>query len=111
MLLINISLLNLNKQKVLYNLPNGKTIYLTIEEYLNLTDDDIQYLIAIRAGNTLPTFFDSALHDKPLKVQETSDEVLDTDYLPDDLKDDDVYRNYSYEEDYDDIDFSDPSDI
>lgn len=111
MLLINISLLNLNKQKVLYNLPNGKTIYLTIEEYLNLTDDDIQYLIAIRAGNTLPTFFDSALHDKPLKVQGTSDEVLDTDYLPDDLKDDDVYRNYSYEEDYDDIDFSDPSDI
>ena len=111
MLLINISLLNLNKQKVLYNLPNGKTIYLTIEEYLNLTDDDIQYLIAIRAGNTLPTFFDSALHDKPLKVQETSDEVLDTDYLPDDLKDDDVYRNYSYEEDYDELDFSDPSDI
>lgn len=96
---------------MLYNLPNGKTIYLTIEEYLNLTDDDIQYLIAIRAGNTLPTFFDSALHDKPLKVQDTSDEVLDTDYLPDDLKDDDVYRNYSYEEDYDDIDFSDPSDI
>ena len=96
---------------MLYNLPNGKTIYLTIEEYLNLTDDDIQYLVSIKAGSTLSPFFDSVLHDKPLKVQDTSDEDLDTDYLPDDLKDDDVYRNYSYEENYDDLDFSDPSDI
>jgi len=95
---------------VLYNLPNGKTIYLTIEEYLNLTDDDIQYLVSIKAGSTLSPFFDSVLHDKSLK-QDTSDEDLDTDYLPDDLKDDDVYRNYSYEDDYDDLDFSDPSDI
>lgn len=89
---------------MLYNLPNGKTIYLTIEEYLNLSDDDIQYLVAIKAGSNLSPFFDSALYDKPLKNQDASDETLDKDYLPDDLKDEDIHNNLSYEDDYDDLD-------
>lgn len=33
-----------------YQLPNGKTIYLTVEEYLSLTDQDIQYIIALDLG-------------------------------------------------------------
>lgn len=35
---------------MLYQLPNGKTITLTVEEYLDLTDSDIQYLISLDAG-------------------------------------------------------------
>ena len=35
---------------MLYNLPNGKTIDITFEQWLNLTDDDIQYLVAFGHG-------------------------------------------------------------
>lgn len=38
---------------MLYQLPNGKTIYLSIEEYLNLTDADIQYLVSCNFGETI----------------------------------------------------------
>ena len=96
---------------MLYNLPNGKTIYLTIEEYLNLTDDDIQYLISIKAGSSFNPFHDSAMNHKDKQDDIIPDKLIDTDYLADDLKEDDIHHNYSYEEDYDDIDFSDPSDI
>lgn len=36
---------------MLYQLPTGKVISITIEEYLNLTDQDIQLLIAMNAGD------------------------------------------------------------
>ena len=35
---------------MLYQLPNGKVVHLSIEDYLNLTDKDIQYLLSINAG-------------------------------------------------------------
>ena len=35
---------------MLYQLPTGKVISLTIEEYLNLTDQDIQFLVSVNAG-------------------------------------------------------------
>ena len=35
---------------MLYQLPNGKVVFLTIEEYLDLTDEDIQYLMALDFG-------------------------------------------------------------
>lgn len=37
-------------QVMLYQLPNGKVIHLTVEEYLDLTDEDIQYLMSIDYG-------------------------------------------------------------
>ena len=36
-----------------YQLPNGKTVYLTIEEYLDLTDADIQYMMSIDYGESI----------------------------------------------------------
>lgn len=36
-----------------FQLPTGKTIYLSIDEYLNLTDSDIQYLIATNSGDSI----------------------------------------------------------
>lgn len=35
---------------MIYQLPNGKIIHLSIEEYLNLTEEDIQYLISLDYG-------------------------------------------------------------
>jgi hypothetical protein len=62
-----------------YQLPNGKVIYLTIEQYLDLTDDDIQYLMAQDAGDHVNNAFsDSAV------IQNTKEKYYDFDYLPDD---------------------------
>jgi hypothetical protein len=33
-----------------YQLPNGKVVHLTTEEFLDLTDEDIQYLMSIDYG-------------------------------------------------------------
>ena len=35
---------------MLYQLPNGKVISITIEEYISLTDEDVQDLVALNAG-------------------------------------------------------------
>jgi len=35
---------------ILYQLPNGKVIRLTIDEYIDLTDEDISYLVSIDYG-------------------------------------------------------------
>ena len=35
---------------MLYQLPNGKIIFLTIEQFLDLTDEDIQYMISVDFG-------------------------------------------------------------
>jgi hypothetical protein len=86
---------------MLYNLPNGKTIYLTIEQYLNLTDEDIQYLISIEAGTTVS--LSSFKHSE-----------LDSEFFPDDLKDDEInHNNLNINDDdvyYEDLDFLDSSD-
>jgi hypothetical protein len=64
---------------MLYQLPNGKVVYLSIEQYLELTDQDIQYLMSIDGGDyaTNP-FIDSAV------IQNSKEVYYDFDYLPDD---------------------------
>lgn len=68
-----------------YQLPNGKVIFLTIEQYLELTDEDEQYLLSLNAGEyaTNP-FADSAI------IQNTKEKYYDFDYLPDDESCDDI---------------------
>lgn len=62
---------------MLYQLSNGRTIYLTIEEYLSLTDQDIQYLVSLDCGETvLNPFRGSATVDKSQPEKE-----YDFDYL------------------------------
>lgn len=69
--------------KVLYQLPNGKTIYLTIEEFLSLTDQDIQYLVSVDCGEAiLNPFRGSATVDKSQPNKE-----YDFDYLVNDEED------------------------
>lgn len=50
---------------MLYQLPNGRVIYLSIEEFLSLTDADIQYLVSLDQGEK-PTdpFFGSVTRGK-----------------------------------------------
>lgn len=68
---------------MLYQLPNGKVIYLTVEQFLELTDLDIQYFMSIDGGDYAPNpFTDSAV------VQNSKEHYYDFDYLVDDEGDD-----------------------
>ena len=52
---------------MIYQLPTGKTVYLSVEEYLALTDADIQYLIAADIGDVITNpFTGSAVDTKRL---------------------------------------------
>jgi hypothetical protein len=88
---------------MLYQLSNGKVIYLTIEQYLELTDLDIQYLMSLNAGEfALNPFTDSAV------VENTKEKYYDFDYLIDDESENII----SDDEPFDDIiDLSVPTDI
>lgn len=62
-----------------YQLPNGKVIYISIEEYLSLTDEDIQHLIALDYGDTVNNPFSGSAVDTKGKAESTKPrEFLDT---------------------------------
>jgi hypothetical protein len=64
---------------MLYQLQNGKVIYLTVEQFLELTDLDIQYLMSVNFGEYLVNpFTDSAIY------KNKSEKEYDFDYLTDD---------------------------
>jgi len=89
---------------MLYQLPNGKVIYLTVDQYIDLTDLDIQYLMSIDYGDhILNPFTDSAV------VQNTKEHYYDFDYLVDD---EGLNERPSDDEPFDEIiDLSGPSDL
>jgi hypothetical protein len=70
---------------MLYQLPNGKVINISIEQYLNMTDLDIQYLISVGGGDyaTNP-FTDSACIDN------AKEKSYDFEFLPNDEELDDI---------------------
>jgi hypothetical protein len=47
-----------------FQLSTGKTVYLTIEEYLDLTDQDIQYLMSLDSGESILNPFQGSAVDK-----------------------------------------------
>jgi hypothetical protein len=96
---------------VLYQLPNGKTIYLTLEEFLSLTDQDLQYLVSLDLGEAiLNPFKGSATVDKSQPEKE-----YDFDYLINDEEDEPYFNTLISGDDeifFDDIiDIPDDMDI
>lgn len=88
-----------------YNLPNGKTVYLTIEQYLDLTDADIQYLMSLDYGESILNPFHGSCVDK-----NEPDKVYDFDYLHE--SDDEISNIASDDIPFDDIiDLSDNLDM
>jgi hypothetical protein len=88
---------------MLYQLPNGKVINLSIDQYLELTNEDIQYMMSIDFGDhIINPFSDSAI------TQNAKEKYYDFDYLSDDESFDD---RISDDEPFDDIiDLSGPTD-
>ena len=70
---------------MIYQLPNGKIIHLSIEEYLDLTDQDVQYLMSINAGNhaSSPWHGSSIKRSGRKRKDDEEDEDHSIDYSPD----------------------------
>jgi hypothetical protein len=76
---------------MLYQLPTGKTIEISVEEFLSLTDEDFQNIIASDYGMELnQPFFNSSL-EKPFKeIIEIHDAELPDIDIIDKLNDQDI---------------------
>ncbi len=78
---------------MLYQLPNGKVINISIDQFLDMTDHDIQYLMSVNGGDYCGNpFTESACIDN------IKEKVYDFDYLPDDDN-----ENHSDDTPFDDI--------
>jgi hypothetical protein len=71
---------------LVYQLPNGKVIQITIEQYLDLTDEDIQYLMSINYGDYATSPWLGSTLSKKRRKKEVETEEIDTsiDYSPED---------------------------
>ena len=79
-----------------YQLPNGKVVHLSIEEYLDLTDEDVQYLMSIDYGEHIRDPFTGSAVEKNTKEKYYDFEFLSldeediNDVISDDLPFDDI---------------------
>lgn len=71
---------------MIYQLPNGKVINISIEDYLQLTDDDIKLLISANAGEVIINPFQSSVLEDNVKDKIEYIEDLD-DYNVEDISD------------------------
>jgi hypothetical protein len=66
---------------MLYQLPTGKTIEISTEQYFQMTDEDFEYLIAYNYGDSLENpWFGSVITKKPppdIIIEETTPELTD----------------------------------
>lgn len=72
---------------MIYQLPNGKVINLSIEDFLQLTDDDIKLLISANAGEVIIDPFQGSVLEDNVKGKIDYIEDLD-DYDVEDISDD-----------------------
>ena len=66
---------------MLYQLPNGKVIEMSTEQYFEMTDEDFEYLIAYNYGDALENpWFGSVITKNPppdVVVEEVTPELTD----------------------------------
>jgi hypothetical protein len=68
---------------MIYQLPNGKVINISIDQFLDLTDQDIQYFMSINGGDYASNpFTDSAC------IENAKEKSYDFEFLPNDEIDD-----------------------
>lgn len=66
---------------MLYQLPNGKVIRISIEEFLDLSDQDIQYLMSVNAGEYPSGMWQGSSIKKDNEYEELDKSI---DYTPED---------------------------
>jgi hypothetical protein len=79
---------------MLYQLPNGKVIEISTEQYFEMTDEELQYLIAYNYGDTLEDpWFGSVIQKSSFAVDEDDDDFLE---IQSDLTDVTIEDKISY---------------
>lgn len=79
---------------MLYQLPNGKVIEISTEQYFEMTDEELEYLIAYNYGDTLEDpWFGSVIQKKSPVVDEDDEDFLE---IPSDLTDVTIEDKISY---------------
>ena len=95
---------------LIYQLPSGKIISLSIEQYLDLTEDDIDYLISINFGEYAHSpWHGSAIKNKIKEPEEDIDTSIDYSEDPDEVITKAMPNIVLLDdlEDFSDVDFSD----
>ena len=64
-----------------YQLPNGKVVQMSVEEYLNLTKRDIQYLLSINAGDYISNPWTGSVISSIKKQSEDCEDEEDPDVV------------------------------
>lgn len=63
---------------MLYQLPTGKVIEISTEQYLDMSDEELQYLIAYNYGEVMENpWFGSVLSKKPTDTPDLKDDAID----------------------------------
>lgn len=67
-----------------YQLPSGKVIEMSVEQYLDMSDDDLEYLVAYNRGEHIedPWFGSSIIHPKMQLDPDFEEEILDLTEIP-----------------------------
>jgi hypothetical protein len=90
--ILYLSVLFVNNYSMLVQLSNGRTVYMTVDEYLNLTHEEEQYLISINYGEIVsnPFFSQFSGRSRELDLDDEDDDPeynITGDSLNDDLLD------------------------
>jgi hypothetical protein len=80
---------------MIFQLPNGKIVHLTIEEYLDLTEEDIQYLTSVNIGSNTPNnpFHGSVIKNPNSRPSKPFDKSIDFNSDDDEVKPSDSQIN------------------
>jgi hypothetical protein len=85
---------------MVYQLPCGKVIYLSLDEYLSMSDEDLFFIVSTSIGFSSKNF---SYHSKADTFAKDPDVVInDFDFIPDD----DVNRDYKFNDN--DTDYFEP---
>ena len=67
---------------MIYQLPNGRVIHLSIEQYLEMTDEELHELASLGdqyTSDPADPFYKSALHSSGTKRQKPDDGMIEED--------------------------------
>lgn len=67
---------------MIYQLPTGRCIHITVEQYLDMTDADIDYMVRTNSGDYISSPFHASVIKKTKKREESDDVNSDIDYEP-----------------------------
>lgn len=63
---------------MLYTLVTGRTISISVEQFLSMTDEEEQYLVSLNYGDVIHSpFFRSAINDNKQKLDNEDDTEID----------------------------------